>query len=63
MNKIQILKDQKIISSREFRKNLSKIIEKPDALFYHVTKNGKSVGLFIPEKNWDEFNKKYSHLL
>ena len=63
MSKIQILKDQKIISSRDFRKNFSKIIEKPDALFYRVTKNGKSMGIFIPEVNWDEFNKKYSHLL
>ena len=55
MNSWQALKDQKIVSIREFSKNMSKITSSPTHKLYTIVKNGKEVGTFIPTKYEDEF--------
>jgi len=50
MNTLSILKNQKIISIREFSRNMSKITKSPTHKLYTLVKNGKKVGTYIPEK-------------
>lgn len=58
MNMFQILQKQEVISIRDFMRRLSEITEKPTSPVYTITKNGKKVGTYIPEKNESEiFNE------
>jgi len=50
MNTLTALKEQKIISIREFMRNMSKITSKPEHKIYTLVKNGKKVGTYIPEE-------------
>lgn len=55
MNITTFLKQQEIISVREFVHNFSKITTYPKRRLYTVVKNGKKVGTYIPERFEDEF--------
>ncbi len=60
MNTLQILTQQRIISIREFIKNLSNITDHPKDKVYTVVKNGERVGVFIPRKYEEEmFAERY----
>lgn len=54
MNILQVLHEQKVISVRDFIYQLSSITKNPKSKIYTLTKNGKKVGTFIPEKFEDE---------
>lgn len=59
MNTLLALKKQKIISIRDFMHNMSKITSSPTHVVYTVVKNGKKVGIYIPEKYEDEIWPEY----
>lgn len=71
MNTLLALQQQKIVSIRDFTRNMSSITSKPKYKIYTVVKNGQKVGTFIPEKFerevWPEYcgegeEKKYKSL-
>ena len=71
MNTLLALRQQKIVSIRDFMRNMSSITSKPKYKIYTLVKNGKKVGTFIPEKFehdvWPEYcgegeTKKYQSL-
>ena len=54
MNTLTALKQQEIISIREFIHQLSKITDFPKQKIYTLVKNGRKVGTYIPAKYEDE---------
>lgn len=51
MNLIQtITKNQRVISIRDFSRNLAAITDKPENKVYTIVKNGEEVGMYIPKK-------------
>lgn len=54
MNMLKLLQKQKIISVRDFIRQFSKMTSEPENKIYTIVKNGKKVGIFIPEKYEDE---------
>lgn len=51
MNLIQtITKNQRVISIRDFSRNLAAITNKPESKVYTIVKNGEEVGMYIPKK-------------
>lgn len=50
MNLATLLKEQEIISIRDFIQQLSKITSHPTHKIYTLVKNGKKVGTYIPEE-------------
>jgi len=55
MNITTFLKQQEIISVREFVHNFSKITSQPKRKMYTVVKNGKKVGTYTPVEYEDEY--------
>lgn len=55
MNLATLLKQQEIISIRDFIQKLSKITNHPTSKVYTLVKNGKKVGTYIPEQYEDEW--------
>lgn len=54
MNTLQVTKQQRIISIREFIKELSAITSRPKEKMYTLVKNGRKVGTYIPDQYEDE---------
>ncbi len=57
MSPAELLKAERIISTREFQSKFAAMVKKAkrDKTFYHVVRNGKSLGVFLPIGFWNDF--------